>query len=127
MIVTLPFPPRDLSPNARAHWARKAKVAKSYRHSCWARALEAKGRRTFPETGPLRVEVTFYPPDLRRRDRDNMIGALKNGQDGVAQAIGVDDSRFVPTYHVGPVRKGGAVLFEVLGDVVEIPMRGMIR
>lgn len=38
--------------------------------------------------------MTFYPPDRRYRDDDNMISAFKHGRDGVALALGVDDRRF---------------------------------
>ena len=29
--INLPWPPRELSPNARVHWAKKAKAAKAYK------------------------------------------------------------------------------------------------
>lgn len=55
-----------------------------------------------PDTeGKIFVWIDFYPPDRRRRDEDNAIAAMKHGLDGVANAIGVDDSRFklVPYFH----------------------------
>lgn len=92
--VTLPWPPKDLSPNARVHWRTRSKVAKAYRHACWALVKEA--RLTAPETsGPLHLWIDFYPPDRRHRDDDNMIAAFKSGRDGLADALGVDDRRFI--------------------------------
>lgn len=94
MKVTLPWPPKDLSPNARVHWAVKSKAAKAYRAACYALCKEAKLQK--PETeGRLHLWIDFYPPDRRHRDDDNMIAAFKNGRDGVADALRVDDKRFI--------------------------------
>lgn len=111
MIVTLPWPPRILSPNARAHWATKAKAVASYKSSCWFLCLEAKARKLQP--GTFRVVVTFCPPDRRWRDDDNMIGAFKAGRDAVAKAIGVDDAKWRPEYRFAEPVNGGAVVVEV--------------
>ena len=92
--VTLPWPPKGLSPNARLHWAAKSKQAKAYRMACFALCLEAK--LTKPDTeGRLHLWIDFYPPDRRHRDDDNMIAAFKSGRDGIADALGIDDRRFV--------------------------------
>jgi len=92
--VTLPWHPKGLSPNARLHWAAKAKQAKAYRLACFALCIEAK--LTKPETeGRLHLWIDFYPPDRRHRDDDNMIAAFKAGRDGIADALGIDDKRFV--------------------------------
>lgn len=90
--IILPWPPRDLSPNARVHWARKSKAAKAYRHECWVLAMSSGVRVDFD--GPVHLWLTFYPPDRRHRDDDNMIAAFKAGRDGIAQALGIDDKRF---------------------------------
>jgi hypothetical protein len=34
MTLHLPWPPKELSPNARVHWAKKSKAAKAYRLQC---------------------------------------------------------------------------------------------
>jgi crossover junction endodeoxyribonuclease RusA len=46
--------------------------------------------------GDLAVTITFVQPDKRRRDRDNLLSACKPSLDGLAEAIGVDDSQFEP-------------------------------
>jgi crossover junction endodeoxyribonuclease RusA len=92
--VTLPWPAKELSPNARMHWAQKAKFAKAYRMACFTLCLQAKLAK--PETeGRLHLWLDFYPPDRRHRDDDNMIASFKAGRDGIADALGVDDKRFV--------------------------------
>ena len=90
--VTLPWPPRELSPNARVHWAKRSKVAKAYRQRCgW---LTKAAGLPVPD-GVVHLWVMFCPPDRRRRDDDNAIAAFKAGRDGIADALGIDDSRFV--------------------------------
>ena len=93
MNVTLPWPPKDLSPNARIHWSRRSKAAKAYRRACHVLTLEA-GIRGVDWEGDIHLWIDFYPPDRRRRDDDNMISAFKAGRDGMADAMGLDDKRF---------------------------------
>jgi len=114
--IRLPYPPAKLSPNARLHWAAKAKVVKQYRRDCGilTKVSDAPYRVVSRWNSPrLPIKITFHPPDKRRRDRDNMIASFKAGADGVADAIGVDDADWEPTYAVGDVIKGGAVIVEI--------------
>jgi crossover junction endodeoxyribonuclease RusA len=103
MLIVLPWPPSILSPNARSHWAARAKYAKAYRRACWALTLEAK----LPPTpaGRVRIAIEFVPPDRRCRDLDNMLAATKPGLDGLADALGVNDRRF----DIGQLRVADAV------------------
>lgn len=98
MMIVLPWPPSILSPNARSHWAARAKYAKAYRRACWVLTLEAK-LPVMPD-GRVYLALEFVPPDRRHRDRDNMLAAMKSGLDGIADALGVNDSRFDLTIRV---------------------------
>ncbi len=91
--ITLPWPPMDLSPNARVHWSKKSKAAKAYRKACWA--LVKESGITAPKDGPIHLWLDFYAPDKRKRDDDNLIASFKAGRDGIADALGVDDNRFI--------------------------------
>lgn len=92
--IALPWPPKELSPNARVHWSNKSKAAKNYRLACWALCMEAK--LTHRDNGnPLHLWIDFYPPDKRKRDDDNLIASFKSGRDGIADALGIDDNRFI--------------------------------
>lgn len=92
--VTLPWPPKTLSPNARVHWRTHAKAKKDYREAC-AWACKA-AKLTAPEDGGyIHLWIDCYPPDKRRRDDDNIIAAFKAGRDGIADALGIDDTRFI--------------------------------
>ncbi|MEJ6656898.1 MAG: endodeoxyribonuclease RusA [Pseudomonas sp.] len=113
-VVELPWPSKELSPNARVHWAKKSKAAKIYRITCLALTLES-GLRA-PE-GKVLLDVEFCPPDRRRRDDDNCLASFKSGRDGVADALRIDDSRFVTTIRMGEPKKGGAVLVRIAGEV----------
>ena len=92
--VVLPWPPKVLSPNARVHWSVKSKSAKAYRMACFTLCREAK--LAAPEhEGRLHLWLDFYPPDRRPRDDDNMIASFKSGRDGIADALDIDDKRFI--------------------------------
>ncbi|OYQ41080.1 endodeoxyribonuclease RusA [Rhodoferax sp. TH121] len=94
--VILPWPPKGLSPNARLHWMAKSKQAKSYRMACFVLCIEAKlNQMALPESGAVTLDIEFIPPDRRARDLDNMLSSVKNGLDGIADALGVNDRRFV--------------------------------
>ena len=110
MKVSVPWPHSDLHPNARVHFMALARRKKAYRTGCGWEATAAGLRKT--EANKLAVLITFNPPDNRRRDSDGMIAAIKSGQDGIADVLGVDDSLWVPTYAVGEPVKRGRVSFE---------------
>jgi len=116
MRIVLPWPNPKLNPNKRLHWAPRSKAAKADRALAGtitrANIYVTAHQLALPD--PLPLTITFFPPDKRKRDRDNMIASMKATMDGVADALGVDDSRFVPTYQVGEPVKGGRVLVEVL-------------
>lgn len=109
--IVLPWPDKGLSPNARLHWARLAKLKAAAREeAAWATkaAIPLRDRQGLAQgEDPIDVLLTFTPPDKRPRDRDNMQYAMKAALDGIADALGVDDRRFRPTYaFVEPAKPG---------------------
>lgn len=93
MIITLPWPPSELSPNSRPpHWSVHARAKKRYRSACALTALSQGATKLQAEM--LQVHLTFVPPDRRARDLDNLIASMKSGLDGLADVLGVDDSRW---------------------------------
>lgn len=95
--LILPWPPKELSPNARVHWAKRSKAAKAYRNACFVQAKQLMalgGWQDLPATGDLHLWLDFYPPNRRSRDDDNLTAAFKAGRDGLADALGFDDRRF---------------------------------
>ena len=115
--LTLPWPPKELSPNARTHWRIKAPITKAYKTACWALALES-GIKAPATEGRLHLWITFYPPDRRHRDDDNMIASFKAGRDGLALALGIDDKRFV-THPFVSEQIGGMVKVRITAGPIE--------
>lgn len=90
--IVLPWPPKELSPNARLHWSRLAKAKKAYRAACAAQAMEQGLRRV--QADKLHLSLTFYPPTRRAFDLDNALARMKSGLDGLADVLGVDDKHW---------------------------------
>jgi crossover junction endodeoxyribonuclease RusA len=113
--LELPWPDKALSPNARPHWARLA-AARRYAHTeglvATKQALAGRAY-TPPDSGPITVALTFCPKVARVRDRDNFQAACKAYLDGIAQALGVNDSRFYVVSDWGEKRRGGAVVVTI--------------
>lgn len=105
------WPPRECSPNWRGHWAPKARAVKKYRRDCWLIALGAK--LAVDWEGEIHVHLGFSPASNRRRDRDNLEASMKSGMDGLADALGVDDSRFRLDSEILPCTKGGKVVVRI--------------
>lgn len=113
-VIELPWPSKDLHPNARVHWAKKAKAAKQARNDAAYLAL-ASGIRTYDYAGQqgLNVTLVFLPPDNRRRDTDGMISSVKNYCDGIADVVGIDDSKWTLSVRREEPRKPGIVRVEI--------------
>ena len=94
--VVLGWPPSDLSPNKRLHWAKVASAKKHYRQACLSvtkEQLKKYGKcNDLPER--LVLEMTFIPPDRRSYDRDNLVARMKSGIDGLSDALRINDKRF---------------------------------
>ena len=99
--LIVPYPPVPLSPNARPHWAHRAKVKARYREACHAWAAEQLRWLGLSEyqvdamfCGRVLVEVCAFRVGQQRVDKDNLIASLKAGIDGVAEVLRIDDVQF---------------------------------
>lgn len=109
--LRLPWPDGGLFPNAikRLHWGRRSRLIRATRSAaiweCRAAGIRALG------CDRVRVSIAFTPPVRRGRppDDDGMIGAFKAARDGIADAVGVDDGRWVTTYEFCPASGAGHV------------------
>lgn len=99
--IQLPWPPKGLSPNDRVHHMVLYRLKKNYKNACCLAAIAAGAWKVKPILGRVKIIFEFYPPDRRRRDLDNCIGSMKSGADGVAAALGVDDSEWEVSYRFG--------------------------
>jgi len=112
--VVLPWPPAILSPNARPHWAAKAKAVKSYRAACFLACRQSK-LHVPPAPGKLHLWIDFHPPSARPIDDDNCLSRFKAGRDGIADYLGLDDKWFVSHPFVKDKIPGGCVKVRFTG------------
>ena len=92
LTLTLPWPPKELSPNARLHWSKLARAKKSYRATCFWTAIQQGARRV--DATKLYLSLTFFAPSRRAYDLDNALARMKSGLDGLADVLGVDDKHW---------------------------------
>lgn len=109
LVVPIPLPDRGLHPNGRENPWKKAALTKAYRdtstyltRSAIARRVKDKDPFELPSEGSIPIHVTYHPKTNRRRDRDGAQASLKAALDGIADALRVNDTRFV----VAPVEWG---------------------
>ena len=89
--VVLPWPPKELSPNARLHHMALHRAKKAYRTACWLQARKAgMSAATLLGAEEADVHLVFYPPDKRNRDADNMRASV-NALDDLAKRPTITD------------------------------------
>lgn len=110
-MIELPFPASILAGHAKGNgnWA-KIKATKEHREWAWKATLAAAP--AVPDEGDIRIHVRFIPAN-KRGDRVNFPNRLKPYFDGVADALGVNDSRFLPSYEFCAPEKLDRVIIEV--------------
>lgn len=112
MKLELSWPPASLSGHANGNWYGKSGVTKQWRNGTWAIA-KAHKKPELDATGDIYVRLSFTPPD-RKSDRCNFYNRCKPILDGLADALGVNDKRFVPimdeTSFNEPCKPGKVVL-----------------
>lgn len=127
LTITLPWPHKDLSPNARVHHFALARRKKAYRTGAGWEAVQVFNAAGRPMVvGPVTAEITFHPPNNRRRDLDNMLASIKAGIDGVSEAIGCDDSKWRMVIAKGDAVPMGRVVIKIIPAIVPVEIRGQI-
>jgi hypothetical protein len=113
--LVLPWPSKDLSPNARVHYRVKAAATKAARQLAVVLAFEAGWRNVKLPEGRLHLWIDCYQaPGKKLPDDDNMIGRCKAYRDGIAQVLGIDDKRFKSHPDVKSERRpGGQVVMRI--------------
>lgn len=93
LVLRLPWPPPELSPNARPHHMAKWRATRDYRLTCWATARrDVPIPECFKPVSPITASVVFVVPDKRKHDLDNCMAMLKPAWDGLVDAgLLVDD------------------------------------
>lgn len=115
MIIKLSWPDKKLLPNSKngRHWTTHQSAKENARIEGYKAAKDGVGTWTPPE-GYISLSIIFCAPDRRRRDIDGAFSSLKHHLDGMAHALGVDDSRFRPVMlDWGPSGKPGCVIVAI--------------
>jgi crossover junction endodeoxyribonuclease RusA len=99
----LPWPERDLSPNAAVHYRTRAAAILRNKLACRLQIQEQiAGDKSLAgrvldlrsAKGPLWLGILLVCPDRRKRDLDNLVARLKSSLDALADCLGVNDNRF---------------------------------
>lgn len=107
-MIELPFPPSSLSGHNKGHWRAISSIVAKHRE--WAKNATLAAGPLVPPRGDIPIIVTFYPGD-NRGDRVNFPVRMKPYFDGIADALKVNDKRFLPSFHFGEqVRQGKVVI-----------------
>lgn len=104
--IVLPFPSAELSGHNNSSWYMKRATIKKHRE--WARIATVAVMPPVPAAGDILIHFRFVPPD-RRSDRMNFTNRLKPYADGIADALGVNDVRFLPTFEFAEPERPGRV------------------
>ncbi len=116
MRLELPWFNPCLAPNRPKHFREKAAARKKQRALAY---IIARGFQNKPRGETLAMSIMFHPPTKHRRDLDNCLAAIKGAIDGIADAIGIDDTNFRPiTIDFGGVVRGGKIIIEINADNV---------
>jgi hypothetical protein len=107
-VIVLPWPPASLSGHNNGHWRAKARIVATHRSWAFHATRAAKVNKLISDDGDICIHVRFVPPD-RRGDRTNYPNRLKPYFDGIAEALNVNDRRFLPSFEFAAPEKPGRV------------------
>jgi crossover junction endodeoxyribonuclease RusA len=116
--IVLPFPPASLAGHNNGHWRNRDREVASYRAEAFHLTKAAKQvyRYQPPATGDIAIAFHFVPSN-DRGDRVNYPIRIKAQIDGIAEALGVNDKRFLPSYTFGKPEKQGRVEVEFIPTI----------
>lgn len=110
--IELPFPSSKLSGHGDKHFWITRPIINQHREWAMKATLAVRNQVaiSLTDNSDIRVSVTFYPPD-RRGDRTNYPNRMKPYWDGIADALCVNDRRFLPAFHFAePVKNARVVV-----------------
>ena len=115
--VVLPWPDWGISPNGRLHYRKKAELVRQHRAAARALAMEAMGPGNWVDADRVFSVWIFCDPDNMHRDTGNIRAAMKAYQDGVCDALKIDDYVIKDEHlHRHEVRPGGEVELRMYED-----------
>lgn len=129
LTITLGWPAAELSPNGRVHYMEHHRAKKKAKNEAWGLTKALMGPlhiRHGSWRGPVEVAITFHPSANRAFDLDNALAREKARLDGIAIALGVDDSAFTFRLAKGEKRSPACVVVTLTPAAVVLPVRGGI-
>ena len=118
--VLLPWPDWNISPNGTRNRKWRAALTKEHRTQARYIAMEAMGYRNWVDADVVFSIWIFRQPDNKRRDTGNMRGAMKAYQDGVFDALKIDDHVVKDEHlHLDGIKAGGEVELRLYEDVYQ--------
>lgn len=121
---TVSWPPEALRPNGgKKHWRQVATAKAAYKLEAWGEAM-ASGIRGAEKA---HIHFTFHPHKRGSMpDMDNCIASQKAVQDGIADALKMNDRDITVTYAMSQDRRACVVINVSTNDAAEIPLKGCI-
>lgn len=129
LTITLDWPEAALSPNARVHHMALHRARKKAKNAAWGitkALMPPMGIAYRSWRGPVEVSIAFHPSANRAFDLDNALARLKGHLDGIALALGVDDSTFAFRLSRGERSNPPRVLVTLTPAAVVLPVIGVI-
>lgn len=106
--------------------ARAKKKAKNDAWGLTKAVMAAMDIRSGAMTGPIDVSLMFHPAIDRGRDIDNFQARMKAALDGIALALGVNDTHFRPVSTIGAKRTPACVMVTLTPTFIDVPVIGVI-
>lgn len=101
LTVRFSIPPKSLWPNARDNWRKRSAEKRAYRDSCVLIVRERLEGRDL-RLKRCRIVSSWVFRTNRRRDADNLIGALKSAFDALKLAGAIADDDLTRVEHGHP-------------------------
>jgi len=89
VVFNLPWPDPRLSSNKRLDRRALTEVRQTAKELGF---YAIKENQIEMEARPMKLVIVFFPPDARKRDLDNLYTSFKPMQDGIFEALQLDDS-----------------------------------
>lgn len=111
--IKLAWPVKQLWPNPPVHWRSKIGPTKQARNDASAALVAVGGKGTGEKWKRASLGFVFHPKTKRTPDRTNCAASMKAVEDGIADALFMNDKDFVCTYEIGEPVKGGLVVVTI--------------
>lgn len=128
--LTIPYPPKILNKNNQkgAHWAAISKARAIQKQEAFTAVRERYAEFNFTDTSKLWIVWNIWiPHQERRRDEDNL--DFKSAQDGLCQAVGVDDNQILVTVRLkrGKAQESDGKIDVIMGEIGKDEMPDILR